>query len=221
MIATCTDIRSIFGHFFPFNICYDSMYPSTFYCHIQKTISIEIPIRLRIYCQTIDILSWFRHDKHRTENTSKIPIISTAFCQINPCIRTFLAYSYFKYILFFRSEEYPVTHIINKAVKSSLMHGASFTTIYLYLRISHRAFKYQLYLFTIPFGRQLKFIFIQTLFISYSFRKSLTIEFHTILISTESLQLPTRRYSDFRPFSGIITTGTHEIPLYHIITATS
>ena len=45
---------------------------------------------------TIYILSRFRHDKHRTENTSEIPIISTTFCQINPSIRTFLAYSYFK-----------------------------------------------------------------------------------------------------------------------------
>ncbi len=197
------------------------MHFSTFYSHIQETICIEFPIRLRVYGQTVYILSRFRHDKYRTENTSEVPIVTTALGQINPCIRTFLAHGYFEHILFIRTKEYPVTHIINEAVKSTLMHGAGFTTVYLYLRISHRGFKDQFYLFTIPFGRQLELVFIQALFIGSSFGKSLTIEFHTILISTESLQFPARRYSDLRPFSRVIATGTHEIPLHHIITTTS
>ena len=98
------------------------------------------------------------------------------------------------------------------------MYLACFATVNFDFRIRHRSLKHQFDLFPIPSSRQIKLVLIHPFFIGNPFRKCLAIKAHPILVSTETLQLPARRHTYLRPSTGIITSGTIEIPFYHIIT---
>ena len=97
------------------------------------------------------------------------------------------------------------------------MFGTNFASVYFYFRICHRSFEYKIDLFAAKLFRNFKLVLIHTFFIGNAFREWFTIESDSILIGAESLQLPAGRYTDFRPFPGIASVGTKEVPFNHIV----
>ena len=97
------------------------------------------------------------------------------------------------------------------------MFGTHFASIHFYFRVCHRSFEYKIDLFAAKLFRNFKFVLIHPFFIGNAFRKWLSIESDSILISAEALQFPTGRYADFRPFAGIASVGTKEVPFNHIV----
>ena len=120
------------------------------------------------------------------------------------------------------SEEDAVAHIVSKAIETALMQTVSrLSAVDGNLGIGHHSFEDEFYLFALPLLWQRKLIFIFTFFVSNTFWSSLSVESHTILIGTESLQFPAGRHTYLGPLAGISTTCAVEVPVHHIITSMS
>ena len=220
-LIAVSGISHVRCHHLSFLIQNLSLHLRTLDSTVQVAICHKMTITLGINRHTVDVLSRFCHDKYRTEDATEVPVVSTALRHVHLTVAAFLAHLHFESVLMF-SEEDAVAHIISKAIETALMQAVSrLSTVDGHLGISHHGFEDEFYLFALPLLWQRKLIFIFSFFVSNTFRSSLSVESHAILIGTESLQFPAGRHTNLGPLAGISTTCAVEVPVHHIITSMS
>ena len=220
-LIAVSGISHVRCHHLSFLIQNLSLHLRTLDSTVQVAICHKMTITLGINRHTVDVLSRFCHDKYRTEDAAEVPVVSTALRHVHLTVAALLAHLHFESVLMF-SEEDAVAHIVSKAIETALMQTVSrLSAVDGYLGIGHHGFEDEFYLFALPLLWQRKLIFIFSFFVSNTFRSSLSIESHTILIGTESLEFPAGRHPNLRPLAGISTTCAVEVPVHHIITSMS
>ena len=188
---------------------------------VQVAVCHKMTIALGINRHTVDVLRRFCHDEYRTEDAAEVPVVSTALRHVHLTVAALLAHLHFESVLMFPEED-AVAHIVSKAIETALMQAISrLSAVDGHLGIGHYGFEDEFYLFALPLLWQRKLIFIFSFFVSNTFRSSLSVESHAILIGTESLQFPAGRHTNLGPLAGISTTCAVEIPVHHVIASMS
>ena len=97
------------------------------------------------------------------------------------------------------------------------MFRSDLSPVHFHFRICHGSFKDKIHLLSAKLFGNFKFVLIHALLVGDPFGKSFTVKGDSVLISTKALQFPTGRNANLRPFAGVASVGTEEVPFYHVI----
>ena len=220
MVAALAHVGGLFGHFLAVHVGDERAHLGTLQHMVDKHIGVECAVGLGVDGCALNVEGRFAHDEHRAEYAAEVPVVGTAFGKVHTCILALFADRHLQQV-FLVAEEHTVGHVEGETVEGSLMHGTCLALVDLHFGVGHRTLEHQVDVMVFPFLGQGELIFVHALLIGDAVGEGFAIELHAILVGAEALQFPARGNADFCPFTRIVAAGALEIPLYHVVAAST
>ena len=185
---------------------------------VQEDISHELPVALGIDSHTLNVLSRFADNEDRTPDATEVPVVGSALSQVHLRIGALFQHFHLQAVLLV-AEKDTVADIDGMTRKTALVSAvASLTSVDGGTHLRKHSLEDQQNLPALPSLGQRELMLVLAHLVGNTLWGGLSVEAHAILVSAEALQLPARRHTYLRPLATVMPIGTHEIPLYHIVT---
>ena len=185
---------------------------------VQEDISHELPVTLGIDSHTLNVLSWFADDEHWAPDATEVPVVGPALSQVHLRIGALFQHFHLQAVLLV-AEKDTVADINGVTRETALVSAiASLTSVDGSTHLRKHGLEDQQNLPALPSLGQRELMLVLAHLVGNTLWGGLAVEAHAILVSAEALQLPARGHTYLRPLATVMSIGTHEIPLYHIIT---